>query len=167
MTEFTITHRGTIYPWQCDHMGHMNVMWYAGKFDEASWQLLSRLGLTRSLLREEGAGMAAVEQRTVYKRELHAGDVVSVRSSVLQMGEKSIHLFHEMRNDETGEVAATSTIVGVYMNAATRKAQPWPLDVREHTSPGFSDREDELPVHSGRDFSDQGRIGGPPIPVCG
>ncbi len=24
-----------------------------------------------------------------------------------------------------------STIVGVYMHAVTRKAQPWPLDVRE------------------------------------
>ena len=32
-----ITYRGTVYPWQCDHMGHMNVMWYVGKFDEASW----------------------------------------------------------------------------------------------------------------------------------
>jgi acyl-CoA thioester hydrolase len=41
MSEFTITYRGTVYPWQCDHMGHMNVMWYVAKFDEASWQLLS------------------------------------------------------------------------------------------------------------------------------
>ena len=166
MNEFTITHRGTIYPWQCDHIGHVNVMWYAGKFDEGSWQLLSRIGLTQSRLRKEGAAMAAVEQRTVYKRELHAGDAVSVRSSVLQLGEKSIHFFHEMRNDETGEVAATSIIVGVYMNAATRKAQPWPPDVRERTSPGFDDQEDESLVHSG-DFGDQGRIGGAPFPVSG
>jgi acyl-CoA thioester hydrolase len=31
-----LTYRGTIYPWHCDHMGHMNVMWYVGKFDEAT-----------------------------------------------------------------------------------------------------------------------------------
>jgi len=24
------TYRGTVYPWQCDHVGHMNIMWYAG-----------------------------------------------------------------------------------------------------------------------------------------
>ena len=33
------TCRGTVYPWQCDHMNHMNVMWYVGKFDEATWNL--------------------------------------------------------------------------------------------------------------------------------
>jgi acyl-CoA thioester hydrolase len=22
------TYRGTVYPWQCDHVGHMNIMWY-------------------------------------------------------------------------------------------------------------------------------------------
>ena len=31
-----VTYRGTVYPLHCDHMGHMNVMWYVGKFDEAS-----------------------------------------------------------------------------------------------------------------------------------
>jgi acyl-CoA thioester hydrolase len=31
-----LAYRGTIYPWHCDHMGHMNVMWYVGKFDEAT-----------------------------------------------------------------------------------------------------------------------------------
>ena len=47
---FVITYRGTVYPWQCDHMGHMNVMWYVGKFDEATWQILSTLGLSRTRL---------------------------------------------------------------------------------------------------------------------
>jgi hypothetical protein len=23
------TYRGTVYPWQCDHVGHMNIMWMA------------------------------------------------------------------------------------------------------------------------------------------
>ena len=154
MTEFTITHRGTVYPWQCDHMGHMNVMWYAGKFDEACWQILATLGLTPARLRKEGAAMAAVEQHTHYKRELHAGDVISVRSAVLQIGEKSIHFIHEMRNDETEEIAATSTIVGVCINAASRKAQALPLDVRECASRMVNDQEDESSVYSGRNSGD-------------
>jgi hypothetical protein len=48
MLDLPITYRGVVYPWQCDHMGHMNVMWYVGKFDEATWQSLSMLGLTPS-----------------------------------------------------------------------------------------------------------------------
>lgn len=50
--------------------GHMNVMWYTGKFDEASWPLLARLGLTRSYMQEKNCLMAAVQQDTSYKREL-------------------------------------------------------------------------------------------------
>ena len=41
-----LTYRGTIYPWHCDHMGHMNVMWYVGKFDEATWHLFAQTGIT-------------------------------------------------------------------------------------------------------------------------
>ncbi|MCK1713897.1 MULTISPECIES: hypothetical protein [unclassified Bradyrhizobium] len=27
------TNRGTVYPWQCDHVGHMNIIWHVGKLD--------------------------------------------------------------------------------------------------------------------------------------
>lgn len=76
-------------------MGHMNVMWYVGKFDEATWQLLSTLGLTPSRLRNESLGMAAVEQHVLYKRELHAGDVITVRSHIVEVREKSVRIAHE------------------------------------------------------------------------
>ena len=62
MPDLPITYRGVVYPWQCDHMGHMNVMWYVGKFDEATWQFFAMFGLTPSFLREQGRGMAAVQQ---------------------------------------------------------------------------------------------------------
>jgi acyl-CoA thioester hydrolase len=130
MTNFSITHRGTVYPWQCDHMGHMNVMWYVGKFDEASWQFLSRLGLTQARFREQGVGVAAVEQQIDYKRELHAGDIITIRSAILEVKEKSLRMIHEMINDGTGEIAAKTVIVGVHFDTIARKACLWPEDVR-------------------------------------
>ena len=54
MTELPVTYRGVVYPWHCDHMNHMNVMWYVGKFDEATWNLFALVGLTRAVLRETG-----------------------------------------------------------------------------------------------------------------
>ena len=111
-------------------MGHMNVMWYTGKFDEASWQILATLGLKSSRLQKEGMRMAAVEQRLEYKRELHAGDTITIRSKVLEVGNKSIRFCHEMKNDETGETAAVSIVSGVYFNAMTKRAEPLPEDVR-------------------------------------
>src|SRR5262245_40368501 len=105
MNELLLTYQGTIYPWQCDHMGHMNVMWYTGKFDEASWSLLTRMGFTRTFLRERNGGLAALQQNITYKRELIAGDVISIRSGILDVQEKVVRVFHEMRNEDTREIS--------------------------------------------------------------
>jgi len=113
-------------------MGHMNVMWYTGKFDEASWSLLSQIGLTHSYLKKQKKGLAALQQNITYKRELIAGDVVSIRSGVMDVAEKVFRMFHEMRNQETGEVTAFSIITGVYMDAIVRKSCPIPADIREN-----------------------------------
>ena len=104
MPEPLITYRGVVYPWHCDQMGHMNVMWYVGKFDEATWQLLAAIGATPSRLQERQFGLVAVEQHIHYKRELRSGDLLTIRSSVLDCKEKSLRFTHEMRNDQTGEV---------------------------------------------------------------
>ncbi len=131
MSEGVLTYRGVVYPWQCDHVGHMNVMWYMGKFDEATWQLFFALGLTPSLLRQNARGMAAVDQHIQYKKELLAGDVVSIRSAVLEVRDKSIHFSHDLINDETKAVAASTTITGVHLDTVARRACSLPSDVAE------------------------------------
>lgn len=142
MTDHPVTYRGTVYPWQCDHVGHMNVMWYVGKFDEATWQFFATFGLTPSFLRENGRGMAAVQQNIAYKRELRPGDIVSIRTEALEIREKSIRFLHEMRNDETGEIAATAEITGVHMDTVKRKACPFPESVVERVRAELVDRRD-------------------------
>ena len=125
-----ITYKGTVYPWQCDHVGHMNIMWYVGKFDEANWNLFARIGLTPTYLRQSGCGMAAVQQNISYKRELHAGDIVEIKSRVLEVRDKTVRFLHEMRNAETGEIAATCEITGVHMDRQARKSAPFPEAIR-------------------------------------
>ena len=134
MSDLTVTYRGTVYPWQCDHMDHMNVMWYVGKFDEATWQLMAQLGLPASRLKKEGRGMVAVEQQITYKRELRAGDVITIRSSVLETKDKSVRFTHEMTNDENGELAASAVLVGVCIDLASRRAVSLPADVRSNAA---------------------------------
>jgi acyl-CoA thioester hydrolase len=131
MSEWKMTYRGIVYPWQCDHMGHMNVMWYTSKFDEACWQLLSMLGLNPTRFAEEGTGMAAVEQHIQYRRELRAGQAVTIQSAVLEVKGKSIHMLHKLIEDASGEVAATTVVVGVHIDAMLRKALSIPQDVRD------------------------------------
>src|SRR5881628_653454 len=102
--ELPITYRGTVYPWHCDHMGHMNVMWYVGKFDEATWNLFATMGITAAFLKEHRRGMAAVRQDISYRRELYAGETVAVRSAFLEVRDKVAKFVHEMRNAVSGEL---------------------------------------------------------------
>jgi acyl-CoA thioester hydrolase len=124
------TYRGTLYPWQCDHVSHMNIMWYVGKLDEANWNLFARIGLTPSYLRQSGRGMAAVQQTITYKREMLAGDIVEISSELLEIGGKSVRFRHEMRNGETGEIAAICETTSVHIDRQARKATPFDDDIR-------------------------------------
>ena len=122
----SLTYRGTVYPWHCDHMGHMNVMWYTGKFDEATWQFFGALGLTPAWLKEAGRGICAVEQWTEYRRELHAGDLVSIHTELVEVKPKALRVRHEMCRDGPGDVAAVSTLTSVHLDTALRKAAAFP-----------------------------------------
>ena len=135
-----VTYRGSVYPSQCDHMGHMNVSFYVAKFDEATWQLFAGIGLTGARLRDEKRGMAGVEQHIEYKRELFPGDVVTVTSTILEVKDKVLRFAHEMRNDVTGEVAAKMVVVAVHLDATARKARALPEDVRDRARSMMGDR---------------------------
>ena len=125
------TYRGAVYPWHCDHMGHMNVMWYVGKFDEATWNLFAALGVTTAFLKENRRGMAAVQQNITYKRELLAGDTVVIRSAFVEVREKLAKFVHEMRHAVTGEVSAICVLTGVHIDSQTRKSCPFPAEIVE------------------------------------
>jgi acyl-CoA thioester hydrolase len=129
MSSMIETYRGAVYPWHCDHMGHMNVMWYVGKFDEATWNLFSTLGVTPAYLRENERAMAAVQQDLRYKRELLTGDVVAVRSGMLEMRDKVAKFVHEMRHAQSGEISAVCVLTAVHMSSKARKSTAFPADI--------------------------------------
>jgi acyl-CoA thioester hydrolase len=129
MSELSETYRGMVYPWQCDHMGHMNVMWYVGKFDEATWNLFAAMGVTAAFLRERARGMAAVQQNITYRKELYAGETVFVRSAFLEVREKVARFVHEMLKADTGELAAVCMLTGVHIDATTRKSCAFPEEI--------------------------------------
>lgn len=129
-----LTHCGVVYPAQCDHNGHMNVMWYVGKFDEATWRLFTAVGITPAYLRDTCRGMVAVEQHLAYKRELFAGDTLAVNSAILGVTDKTLRFEHVMRRNGEAAVAATSTITGVHIDALERKAVPFSPELRQALS---------------------------------
>ena len=123
------TYRGVVYPWQMDHMDHMNVQFYTARFDEATWHFFAALGMTSGYFSQNRRGMAAVEQRTLYKRELHAGALIRITTELVEMKPKTLRFLHRMYDAESGEEVASSELVGVHIDTDTRKAVPFPRDV--------------------------------------
>jgi acyl-CoA thioester hydrolase len=125
-----VCHRGTVYPKHHDHMGHMNVAHYVAKFDEATWNLFAMFGVTRRTLAEDGYNMAAIQQNIRYLSELVAGDIIAVTSRVERISNKTVTFSHEMRNLETGAVAAQIRNIACFIDSATRRSMAIPDDVR-------------------------------------
>ncbi len=111
-------------------MGHMNVMWYVGKFDEATWNLMAAIGVTSSYLHDEQRGVAGVQQNIAYKRELFAGSVVEIRSHLLSIFDRKIVFVHEMRDAERDVVCAICELTAVHIDSKNRRAVPIPTNIR-------------------------------------
>lgn len=126
------TYRGVVYPNQLDHMGHMNVQWYTAKFDEGTWHLFSSIGITSAYIRQNNKGMAAVEQTIKYKAEVLAGDLLVIKSRIIEIKDKSIRFIHTMYNAETGVELATSELVGIHLDRELRKACSLPDFIKKN-----------------------------------
>jgi acyl-CoA thioester hydrolase len=129
MDKIGITYRGTVQQWHCDHMGHMNVMWYIGKFDEATWNLAAMMGMTTQYLKSRHRGMAAVDQRIAYKNEALPGDVVTVRTAMLEVKPKVVRFVHEMRRGDLGDHLATLLVTAVHIDTQARKSVPFETEI--------------------------------------
>jgi acyl-CoA thioester hydrolase len=125
------TYRGFVYPWSIDHVGHMNVQFYVGRFDEASWHFLAHLGLTPTFLTENQRGLVALDQRTQYKLEVLSGSLLHIQTELVEIKSKTIRYLHTMRNSETNAEVATMDLLVAYLNTEVRKATPLPPRVQE------------------------------------
>jgi len=101
MTELRTTHRLDVTDEMIDHLGHMNVRWYGVAARAASDAVVRDLG---------GDGDLSVEAVDVYTRHLREqllGAHLEVRSATLAGGGGTLRLYHELRNTETGDLAAS------------------------------------------------------------
>jgi acyl-CoA thioester hydrolase len=126
------TFSGVVYPWHCDHVGHMNVMYYMAKFDEATWYFFNRIGLTRALLAAHHRGMAAVEQRIAYQKELRAGDVPAHRDVGNRGARQGAALRAPHAVPDTATRRRSCSRPRSTSTSNDRKSVPLPDAVREH-----------------------------------
>jgi acyl-CoA thioesterase FadM len=94
------THTSTVTEEQIDHLGHMNVRYYAANAHVGTRTLLGQLGWGDQPYRVHDA-------YTRHHREQLLGTPLVVRSAVLGADEQHLRLHHELAAADTGVLAAT------------------------------------------------------------
>jgi acyl-CoA thioester hydrolase len=91
------------------------------------------LGQTRGDDRSKNSkvGGAALEYRFHYRRYPRAGDVLTLRSGLKEVGPKTYTWCHWLFDLEKGDCVGTAEAVAIALDLETRKAIPIPDEMRE------------------------------------
>lgn len=76
--------------------------------------------------------MAALEQVTRYKSKVMVGDLLYIKTSLLEVGSKTVKFLHTMYEAGTDRVISTSELVGVHLDRVIRKSCEFPEDIRSN-----------------------------------
>lgn len=128
----TLTYKGAVMTWECDSNGHMNVMYYINKYENAGRNFDLDLGLTDLLHdKKDTVGMVVVEQKIQYLKEAFEDDILYVMSELLAVGNKSITMEHKMYNGRTNEHIGTMNLVCVLFDKENRVGLIVPSHIKD------------------------------------
>jgi acyl-CoA thioester hydrolase len=113
-----------------DYNGHLNQAFYGVIFDRAIDEALMPLGLGPDYIRERNCSYMTVESHTCFIRELMQTDPVRVVGRILDLDEKRMHMFCEMRHARDGWLAATVEYMFLHVDMGLRRTSPWTPDLR-------------------------------------
>ena len=109
-----------------DYNGHLNVGYYAVAFDKATDALLDHLDLGLAYRQRSNHSIFVLESHVAYLREVAENDTVRFATRLLDADGKRLHLFHAMRHEQDGWLAATAELLAVHVSLDERRSAPFP-----------------------------------------
>ena len=89
-----ILHRATVQEDWIDYNGHMNLAYYVLVFDHTTDALQDVVGLDAAYREATGCSIFVVEAHVTYDNEVGLGEEMRVRTRVMDVDEKRLHIFH-------------------------------------------------------------------------
>ena len=112
-----------------DYNGHMTESAYLLLVGNAADTFFRYVGIDEAY-RAAGRSLYTAETHLHHLREAALGDRLGVSLQLLDVGPKSLHLFHTMRNEVTGEDVATAEQLLVHVDMPSGRVVPMPEDLR-------------------------------------
>ena len=105
--ELVPTFTTAVNTWQCDENAHLNVQFYTEFGHEGAAHLMHTLALGPRAQAAAGLSVNVQDDHIRYLREFRVVDTVEVRSAPVEVGERTLALYHEVRNPQDGTLAST------------------------------------------------------------
>jgi len=104
-----------------DYNGHMNESRYGQVFSDAGDVVMSMVGADEAYI-AGGLSYFTVSNEIGYLSETHLGDVIHVRTQVLEARGKKLRLYHEMIRTADDELLSTCNQLLLHVSLETRKS---------------------------------------------
>jgi len=111
-----------------DYNGHMTESCYLLVVGNAADAFFRYVGIDEAY-RSAGRSLYTAETHLHHLREAALGDRLGVPLQLLDVGPKSIHLFHTVRNEVTGQDVATAEQLLVHVDMRAGRVVPMPEDL--------------------------------------
>lgn len=125
MAELQAIHDSVVREDEIDSLGHMNVRFYVQRADKANRALLK----TNGIVPVEGQAIRRIDTFNRFHREQFAGANLQTLAGFIAnegMGEDTVHTYVEIRNTDSGDLAASFVLGTAVIDTRTQALQPLP-----------------------------------------
>ena len=143
-----IVYRDQVRPEWVDFNGHMQDAYYALIFSEGIVAVMEALGMDETYRTTTRGTIYTLEAHLWWQKECHEGAEVIAESLLLDVDNKRVHLWQELKHAETGDRLSVmeSLLLHVSQRGPEPKAAVFPQAIQAKVDRTFAAHKSLLPV---------------------
>ncbi|MBO6558464.1 MAG: acyl-ACP thioesterase [Pseudomonadales bacterium] len=137
-----LLHASIVQESEIDSLGHLNVRYYVERASKANKALLEKLGVTAA----EGQTLRRTDTYNRFHKEQFEGATLKTYGGLITTEDRyAISGYYEIRNEATGDIAATFIMTSHLLDVATKQQLPlnisdqqiaqWTVDIPDYGRP--------------------------------
>lgn len=128
-SQLPITYIGTVIKNEIDDMDHMNVAYYAEKYNQATIEFLELFEFGKEYRSTKKFGSFILEHHIKYIAEVRLGEAVTIYTQIINSNRKLTHFIHFLVKDRNQELSSTCECVNIHINRKNSKSYQLPDNI--------------------------------------
>jgi acyl-CoA thioesterase FadM len=118
--------------WQADEEGRLSLFGFIDRFSTANLINMNAAGMSSTYMRGQKRGFATFDTRLeLFPPAPAVGEMVAMQSGMLNVGNSSVTILHEMRLPHSKRRVARYYQAGVHFDLEARRSAPLPESIRD------------------------------------